>query len=78
MPKKKSKKVAGVDPAYLERQKASLKRTHRKSVLFNEQELAAITEYCSRFRVSSRSSLIRQATMARVLEGLEENHPTLF
>ena len=78
MASKKRKVPAGVDPAYLDRQKASLKRVHRKSVLFNEQELTAISEYCRRFKVSSRSALIRQATMARVLEGLEENHPTLF
>lgn len=75
---RKSKKVQGVDPAYLEKQRASLKRTHRKSILFNEKELAAIDEYCRKFKVVSRSALIRQATMERVLEGLEENHPTLF
>lgn len=78
MAAKKRKKIAGVDPAYLEKQKASLLRTHRKSVLFNSKEMDAIDEYCRRFKVSSRSALIRQATMARVLEGLEENHPTLF
>jgi len=76
--KKKSPSVPGVDPAYFDRQKASLKRIHRKSILFNAQEIAAMDEYCRRFKVSSRSALIRQATMARVLEGLEENHPTLF
>ncbi|MBR4826491.1 MAG: ribbon-helix-helix protein, CopG family [Bacteroidales bacterium] len=53
-------------------------RTHRKSVLFNDKELEAISEYCRRFKVSSRSALIRQAVMERVLRGLEENHPTLF
>jgi len=78
MARKKRKQIAGVDPAYLDKQKASLKRIHRKSILFNSRELAAIDEYCRRFKVSSRSALIRQATMARVLEGLEENHPTLF
>ena len=75
---RKQKKLPGVDPAYLDRQKESLRRTHRKAVLFNERELSAIDEYCRRFKVSSRSALIRQATMSRVLEGLEENHPTLF
>ena len=78
MAPKKRKITASVDPAYLDKQKASLLRVHRKSILFNAQELAAIDEYCRRFKVSSRSALIRQATMARVLEGLEENHPTLF
>lgn len=72
------KKFSGVDPEYLRKQKASLKRTHRKSILFNDKEIAAIDEYCRRFKVSSRSALIRQATMERVLLDLEENTPTLF
>lgn len=75
---RKTKKFAGVDPAYLDRQKESLMRTHRKSVFFNQQELAAIDEYCRRFKVSSRSALIRSSVMKHVLGGLEENHPTLF
>ena len=75
---KKSKARSSVDPSYLDRQKASLKRKYRKSILFNEQELAAIDEYCRRFKVSSRSALVREALMERVLKGLEENHPTLF
>ena len=76
--KKTNRKFSGVDPAYLDKQRASLKRIHRKSVLFNAQELAAIDTYCKRFTVSSRSALIRQAVMERVLSGLEESHPKLF
>ena len=75
---KKSKKYVGVDPLYLDRQRESLKRNHRKSVLFNSQEIAAIDEYCKRFNVSSRSALIRKTVMEQVLSGLEENHPKLF
>lgn len=75
---KKRIKTQGVDPAYLDKQRASLKRVYRKTVFFNEKELAAIDQYCRRFKVSSRSALIRQAVMERVLSGLEENHPTLF
>ena len=75
---RKSSKSSSVDPSYLDRQKDSLKRKYRKTALFNEQELAAIDEYCRRFKVSSRSALVREALMERVLKGLEENHPTLF
>jgi len=78
MAKKQRNKYTGVDPRYLEKQKASLRRIYRKSVFFNEQELAAIDEYCRRFKVSSRSALIRQSVMENILKGLEENHPTLF
>lgn len=67
-----------IDPAFLRREREALKRKYRKAVLFNERELAAIDEYCRRFRVSSRSALIRQAVMERVLKNLEETPPTLF
>ena len=76
--KKSNRKFSAVDPAYLDKQRASLRRVHRKTVLFNAQELAAIDAYCKRFKVSSRSALIRQAVMERVLSGLEESHPKLF
>jgi metal-responsive CopG/Arc/MetJ family transcriptional regulator len=72
------KNKAGIDPRYLDKERAALKRTIRKSVFFNKKELAAITEYCKRFGVRSRSALIRQATMEHILKELDENHPTLF
>ena len=75
---RRSKKFAGVDPQYLAKQKESLRRRNRKTVLFNDQELAAIDEYCHRFKVKSRSAMIRQATMERILSSLSEEHPTLF
>ena len=78
MGKRKNNKLQTVDPAYFDKQRESMLRVHRKSVLFNAGELAAIDEYCRRFKVGSRSALIRQAVMERVLRGLEENHPTLF
>ena len=72
------KNKAGIDPRYLDKERAVLKRTIRKSVFFNKKELAAINEYCKRFGVRSRSALIRQATMEHILKELDENHPTLF
>lgn len=77
--RKKSKKPnSSIDPGYLTKQRALLRRDSRKTVLFNKQELAAIDEYCRRFKVSSRSALMREALMEKVLAGLNENHPTLF
>ena len=45
---------------------------------FNASELAAIDEYCSRFKVHAKSALFREAIMTKILSELEENHPTLF
>lgn len=71
-------KIKGVDPAYLEKQKASLLRKNRQILYLNDKEVEAIDEYCSMFNVSSKASFLRQAIMEKVLSGLDENHPTLF
>ena len=77
MPRKK-KSIPGVDPAYLEKQKEMLLRKNRYMLYFNDSELAAIDEYCSRFKVHAKATLFREPIMNKVLSELEENHPTLF
>lgn len=76
--KRKKKNIPNVDPDFLEKQKASLVRTHRQVLYFNDKEMAAIDEFCRRFKVTSKSAVFRQAIMKQILEQLEENHPTLF
>lgn len=80
MAAKKSKKKAGpvISPDFMDKQREALKRTHRQVIYFNEKEMAAINEYCRQFKISAKSVLYRKAIMERVLEGLDENHPTLF
>ena len=77
MPRKR-KHIPGVDPAYLEKQKEMLLRKNRYMLYFNDSEMAAIDEYCSRFKVHAKATLFREAIMSKVLSELEENHPTLF
>lgn len=72
------KKIPGVDPAYLEKQRALLLRKNRHVLYFNDSEMAAIDEYCTRFKVHAKSVLFREAIMTKILTELEENHPTLF
>ena len=72
------RKIPGVDPAYLEKQKESLLRKNRHVLLFNDREMEAVDEYCQRFKVRSRSALFREAIMTKILSELDENHPTLF
>jgi hypothetical protein len=71
-------RIPGVDPAYLEKQRAMLLRKNRHVLYFNDSEMAAIDEYCSRFKVHAKSVLFREAIMNKILTELEENHPTLF
>ena len=75
---RRKKTPSGVDPEYLLKQKQMLLRRNRHVLLFNDSEIAAIDEYCSRFGVHSKSALFREAIMTKVLSELEENHPTLF
>lgn len=70
--------MPAVSPDFLDKQRASLRRTHRQVIYLNDQELAAIDEYCRQFKISAKSALYRQAIMERILAGLDENHPTLF
>ena len=72
------KKIPGVDPAYLDKQKQMLLRRNRYVLYFNDSEMAAIQEYCTRFKVHAKAALFREAIMSKVLSELEENHPTLF
>lgn len=78
--KKKNTKnaKAGPDPEYLKKQKASLVRRHRQVIYLNDSELAAINQYCSRFRVGTKAVLFREAIMEKILSELDDNHPTLF
>ena len=74
----KKRKIQGVDPAYLDKQKAALLRKNRYVLYFNDNEMAAVDEYCSRFKVHAKAALFREAIMFKILSELEENHPTLF
>ena len=70
-------KIPGVDPAYLEKQKEALLRKNRYVLYFNDSEMAAVNEYCTRFKVHAKAALFREAIMSKILSELEENHPTL-
>ena len=74
----KKKNTGGVDPEYLKKQKASLVRRHRQVIYLNDSEMAAIEQYCDKFRVGTKAVLFREAIMEKILKELDDNHPTLF
>ena len=78
MAKKKKVAAAGIDPEDLKKQKASLVRKHRQVIYLNDSEMAAIQQYCDKFRVGTKTVLFREAIMEKVLSELDDNHPTLF
>ena len=74
----KKKTSTGIDPEYLKKQKESLVRRHRQVIYLNDSEMAAIRQYCDKFRVSTKTVLFREAIMEKVLKELDDTHPTLF
>ena len=44
----------------------------------NDSEMAAIRQYCDKFRVGTKTVLFREAIMEKVLKELDDSHPTLF
>lgn len=75
---RKKKQSPGIDPEYLKKQKAALVRRHRQIIYLNDSEMAAIQQYCDRFRVSTKAALFREAIMEKVLKELADSSPTLF
>ena len=74
----KKKKPGSVDPDYLKKQTAALVRRHRQVIYLNDSEMAAIDQFCEKFRVGARAALYREAIMEKILKELDDNHPTLF
>ena len=74
----KKKISKGIDPEYLKKQKAALVRRHRQVIYLNDNEMAAIRQYCEQFRIGAKSALFRRAIMEKILKELDDNHPTLF
>ena len=75
---KRRKNTSGIDPEYLKKQKEALVRRHRQVIYLNDSEMAAIRQYCERFRVGTKAVLFREAIMEKVLSELDDSHPTLF
>lgn len=75
---KKKKTSSAIDPEYLKKQKEALVRRHRQVIYLNDSEMAAIQQYCDKFRVGTKAVLFREAIMEKILKELDDNPPTLF
>ena len=75
---KKKKISSTIDPEYLKKQKEALVRRHRQVIYLNDSEMAAIQQYCDKFRVGTKAVLFREAIMEKRLKELDDNPPTLF
>ena len=73
---RKKKEAVSVDA--MRNRKVTLRRTYRKTILFNEKEKAAIDGYCKKYGIKSKSAFIRNAVISHILVDIDENYPSLF
>ena len=80
MARKKStrKKKDSVSVDAMRNRKVQLRRTFRKTILFNGKEKAAIDGYCKKYGIKSKSAFIRNAVISHILVDMDENYPSLF
>lgn len=57
---------------------AKQRRSHRVSIMLNDNELRALQKYCDRYTVTNRSKLIRETLMHNILKRFDRDNPTLF
>ena len=56
----------------------SLKRIHRKSILFNKREIQAIEHYCQKYKIKNKSKFMREMIITLILKKFDEDYPSLF
>jgi len=56
----------------------SLKRVHRKTILFNSREIQAIDHYFKKYKITNKSKFMREVIITSVLKKFDEDYPSLF
>jgi len=56
----------------------TLKRSHRKSILFNKREIQAIDHYCKKYKIRNKSKFMREIIISSILKKFDEDYPSLF
>ncbi len=56
----------------------SLKRVHRKTILFNKREIQAIEHYIKKYKITNKSKFMREIIITSVLKKFDEDYPSLF
>jgi len=75
--KKRSKKQK-LSPDIIAQERDELVRRHRKTILFNEREMSLIEQYCTKYKISSKSTLFRDIIISHILQQVDDNYPKLF
>ncbi len=74
-----AKKLTGAKKAEADKERRErLKRVHRKTIMFNNDEYKMIEAFCKRYGVKNRAKMLREAIMGTILRQMEQDHPKLF
>ena len=46
----------------------SLKRIHRKTILFNKREMQAIDHYCKKYKIKYKSKFMREMIISSITD----------
>ena len=79
MGKKSSKRKKLQAPAeFQSARRSGLIRKYRKSILFNEREISAISQYCEKYGIRNRAAFFRSIIISHIMEQADDNYPKLF
>ena len=53
-------------------------RKRLKSIRFNDKEIAAIEQYCKKYKIKSQAAFFREVIISTVLQRFDEDYPKLF
>jgi len=56
----------------------ALPRTHKITILLNDEEYKVMRRYLSKYKISNRSHWMREIIMTSVVQRLTDDYPSLF
>lgn len=59
-------------------QKERLVRSNRFTVVMNDKEKEALEAYCKKYKIESKTQLIREVVLRHIMERFLTDYPTLF
>lgn len=72
------KKVSSVSKTPVTAKKKHLVREHLVTFALNEPEFKVLEKYCSKYKISNRSRIIRESLMKSIMSRMVEDYPKLF
>jgi len=53
-------------------------RKNKQIIYFNDKEMEAVSYFCKKYKIESKSRFYRETIIIAILKKMEEDHPKLF